>query len=152
MLNGCERLSRVTRLVRIAVLVAALALPAAALAATGGRVLVGNCNAAQYKPKQIELACGDGSNYLAKLKWKSWAATKATGGGIDEINDCTPDCVSGHFHAYPVSVTLSKPISCNGRSHKLFGRIALVYGSKHPGTKRTAGGPLFCPQSLPGAY
>ncbi|HUE27486.1 MAG TPA: hypothetical protein VMP89_11990 [Solirubrobacteraceae bacterium] len=135
------------------VVAALLTLPAMALAATGGgRVLVGNCNAAQYKPKQLELACGDGSNYLTRLNWKTWTATKATATGTHEINGCTPDCVSGQFHGYPATVTLSKPMTCKKTRHKLFGHIQLVYGSKHPGSKRTASGPLFCPQSLPSSY
>ena len=125
---------------------ALLAAPAAALAAaSGGRVLAPNCNAVQYKPARVVLACGDGSNYLAKLHWSGWTATKATASGVDEVNDCKPDCVAGHFHEYPVTVTLLRPMSCKKQKHKVFGHIELTFGSVHPGSKRTTAGPLFCP-------
>jgi hypothetical protein len=132
-------------LARLIVLALLLALPAAALAAGHrGRVLVSNCGAVQYRPKRIVLSCGDGSNFLAKLTWTSWTATKATGAGVDEVNDCRPACDTGHLHAYPVAVTLSRPVRCKKRVNKLFGRIKLVYGKRHPGPARIETGRLLC--------
>lgn len=135
-----------TRLTRLAVLLTLLALPVVALAASGsGRVLVPNCNKAQYKPKELTLACGDGSNFIRSLKWSSWTRTRASGTGVDEVNDCTPDCAAGRFKGYPVSVTLSKPKSCRNVKQKVFGHILETYGGSHPGRGRAQGGPLPCP-------
>ncbi len=87
-------------LLRPALALAVLALPAAALAASAV-TKVPNCNTAAYKPKQIMLACGDGSEYLAKLKWSRWTERSAMAAGMDEVNHCNPDCVKGHFTGYP---------------------------------------------------
>jgi len=144
-LDRCETVDNVKRLARIVALLALAALPATALAAASGQVWVPNCTKAQYKPRQLTLSCGDGSNYIKQLKWSSWTTTQATGSGTNEINSCTPSCVAGHFKAYPVSVTLSKPKTCPKVSHKVFGRIAIKFTSKHPGTSRSTGGPLPCP-------
>lgn len=131
---------------RVAILIVCLALPAVAPAASSSsRVLAPNCSKAQYKPKRILLACNDGSYYLINLKWTSWTTKKAKGGGVAEVNDCTPDCARGHFHAYQVSVTLTKPKRCAKLSHKVFGRIGEVFSGGHPGGSRRTSGPLFCP-------
>ena len=138
---------------RIAVLITALALPAAAFAATpAGGVLAPNCTEAQYKPPKIVLACGDGSNYLAKLRWSSWTKTTAAASGTNQIDNCTPDCVSGHFKGYAVTVTLSKPVTCKQQPHKLFSHIVLTYPHQHPGRARTTSGRLRCPPALPQSY
>ena len=132
-------------LTRLAVLIALLGLPGLALASTSSRVLAPNCTRAQYKPKELTLACNDGSYYLIKLKWTSWTTRKATGSGLAEVNDCTPNCAAGHFHAYRVSVTLTKPKRCNKLKHRIFGHIGEVFPRKHPGSSRRQSAPLFCP-------
>jgi hypothetical protein len=132
-------------LFRAALALALVALPAAALAASSV-TKVPNCNTAVYKPKRLVLACGDGSEYLAKLKWSRWTASSATAAGMDEVNNCTPDCVKGHFKGYPVTVTLSRARRCaHVKGHELFSRIALQYPDAHPGTKRTTTESLPCP-------
>jgi hypothetical protein len=136
----------VRALTRLSILFAVLVLPAAALAtSTSSRVLAPNCNRAQYKPKELTLACNDGSYYLIELRWTSWTAREAAGTGVAKINDCTPDCARGHFHAYRVSVTLSKPQRCAKLAHKIFSHIAELFPNRHPGRSNRQGGPLFCP-------
>jgi hypothetical protein len=137
-------------LARAVALVSLLAAPTAALAATAsGRVLVPNCSRAVYKPHRIILACGDGSNQLIQLHWSRWTTRSATGSGVDEVNDCTPDCVNGHFHAYPAIVTLSRPKSCRHpagiRRPRVFGRIVVQYPGAHPGSSSKMTSPLACP-------
>src|SRR5437588_2713424 len=134
------------RTVRISLtLVALTAVPAVALAAGGsGRVLVPGCVRAHYKPRRLILGC-DGSNYLKALTWSSWTTRRASGRGIDEINDCMPDCASGHFHAYPVAVKVSRPGRCARITHKVFRHFEFVYGSQHPRGGRIQSGPLPCP-------
>ena len=77
-----EKLPAVRALTRLAIILACLAVPAAALAITSSRVLAPNCNKAQYKPRELTLACNDGSYYLIKLKWTRWTTRTATGAGI----------------------------------------------------------------------
>jgi hypothetical protein len=132
-------------LTRVALLAVLLALPAVALASGSSRVLAPNCTKAQYKPKELTLACNDGSYYLTRLKWTSWTRLKASGSGTAHVNDCTPNCAAGRFHAYRVSVTLSKPKHCPGRTHRMFGHIGEVFPGKHPGSSKRQSSPLFCP-------
>jgi hypothetical protein len=132
--------------IRIAfTLLALVAAPTVALAAGGSsRVLAPGCATTQYKPKKLILGC-DGSNYLKSLTWTSWTRKRATGSGIDEVDDCMPDCASGHFHAYPASVTLSRPGRCPHLKHRVFRHIDLTYGTEHPPGRPTDSGPLACP-------
>ena len=62
------------------------------------------------------------------LRWKTWNRHRAFAVGTLWGNDCRPDCASGRFHRYPVTVTATRPR--NGR----FSTITLHY----PG----GGGPI----------
>jgi hypothetical protein len=137
----------VLRLLRITVGLAIVAAPAVALASGGSRqVWVTNCIKEQYKPGTVFIACGDGSDYLTKLSWSSWSATQASGKGTDEVNLCDPDCVSGHFKSYAVTVALSQPTSCHKRKHKVFNLLKLTYTGSHPkGFKQHEMVSLGCP-------
>jgi hypothetical protein len=124
---------------------ALVALPAAALASAGPRqVWVTDCFKSAYKPKSITIACGDASNILVKLTWSSWSRTKAVGSGKDAVNMCTPNCAAGHFTYHRVTATLSKPIHCSGRKHRVFNRLTLKFkGQSGPnGTQKVI---LGCP-------
>lgn len=134
------------RVTRACILVVLLTLPTAAFAAGGGTVLAPSCNSAKYKPKRIVISCGDGNIYVKSLRWSSWTGKRATGKGVNEINDCTPSCVAGKFRAYAAAVILSKPKRCSKvKRHKVFGEIKLVYTSKSPGKSRTYTSSLACP-------
>jgi hypothetical protein len=43
------------------------------------------------------------------MKWSTWNAVRAAGQGTSHLNDCTPDCARGHFHAFAVSVGITHP-------------------------------------------
>ncbi|MEU3312627.1 hypothetical protein ACGFY6_17790 [Streptomyces sp. NPDC048387] len=90
---------------------AAMAAPASAQApADPYPVVVVDCfSAAQVRPEEYILACGDGNNRLVDLHWRTWGAGTAVATGTDMVNDCRPDCASGRFRPYPVTVTLSAP-------------------------------------------
>ncbi len=99
---------------------------------------VANCTKSQYKPKSILLACGDGTNGLVNLKWSHWSTTKATGSGVNAVNDCTPNCVNGKVKKTRVTVTLSKPIRCAHRKHKVFDHALLRFrGQTGPQSRQT---------------
>jgi hypothetical protein len=130
----------------LALAVLALAIPAAA--ATSTQVWVtggGDCAHERYQPKQIVIACADGTEILKNLKWERWNGREATGTGRDYVVSCNPDCAAGHLSAYPVTVTLTKPKSCKGRRNRVFSHALLKFGQRHPGSRSTEADSLGCP-------
>lgn len=83
---------------------------------------------AQTRPRQYILACADGNSYLAGLHWAAWGSTAAFASGTDTFNDCVPTCVAGHFHSFPVLVTLwhAQPLP-HKASVRYFGRVTIIY-------------------------
>lgn len=65
-----------------------------------------DCGKQVTRPAQITIVCTGRENYLTSLTWERWSATEASGTGIQKINDCVPDCASGKFHDFPVTVKL----------------------------------------------
>ncbi|MFD0331314.1 hypothetical protein ACFQZC_32175 [Streptacidiphilus monticola] len=50
--------------------------------ASGARRVVLDCaHKPRVRPASYVLACGDGNNYLASMKWSTWAASEARGAG-----------------------------------------------------------------------
>jgi hypothetical protein len=111
-----------------------VALAATAIAAASSSQVWVNatCTKEKYKPKEIVLACGDGASLLRQLSWSSWTTTGASGKGQNAVNDCKPACFKGHFHNFPVKVTLSKPVKCKGHRHKVFNWVKVRYTAKRP--------------------
>ena len=71
---------------------------------------------AQVRPTTIQVACGDGNFFITGLKWTTWAPKAAAATGTGHQNDCKPYCAAGHFHVYPLTLRLSRPVKCsNGR-------------------------------------
>ncbi len=136
----------------IAAIACLAAVPSAALAAggTSGKPLAINCNNLQFKPHKIVLACGDAGIWLSKLKWSSWSSTQASGTGVYNANDCTPNCASGHIKSGPVKVTLSKPKTCPSQANPAFRQVALTYTGTRP-KPAPSKFRLPCPV-LPGGY
>jgi hypothetical protein len=57
-------------------------------------------------PKQITDS-GDGSAYVTGLVWSHWGSPEAVATGIQEVDDCTPNCVQGKYTGYPATVILT---------------------------------------------
>ncbi|MGE7387998.1 hypothetical protein ACQKM2_21235 [Streptomyces sp. NPDC004126] len=126
---------------RAALLCALAALAAAAVPASAARIpaapeplVVVDCfDEPQVRPDEYLLACGDGNNRLVGLRWESWGPGTATATGTDMVNDCRPYCAAGHFRAYPVTVTLSKPQPWPERPDvRRFTTIRLLYTDTAP--------------------
>ena len=68
---------------KIMIVLALLAVPSAALAAsnTSQPQAINNCQGLKLKPQRITLSCGDGNTWLGKLKWSSWTNTQAVANG-----------------------------------------------------------------------
>lgn len=103
----------------------ALLLPAGAGAALP-RVWTGV--ALRVRPPAITYT-GDGSRFLAgrrirpcragrcvtSLRWTAYTTSQATATGADWVNDCTPDCARGRFHATAATVRLFRPRRLHGQ-------------------------------------
>ena len=68
--------------------------------------LPGSAQYMQSRPKMITDS-GDGSGYINKLTWSSWGGSQADGAGSQWVDDCTPDCATGHYTSSPVTLTLT---------------------------------------------
>lgn len=108
----------------------------------------------EIRPKSILLACSDSTAGLQNLTWSHWGHNTSTGSPDDGptpsatatatgqffLNDCDPDCATGHAHTYPVKVTLSVVNSSPLKSgDTYFGRASLTWQGTRPpaGTKTT---------------
>lgn len=105
---------------------------APAAAAASGVPLVINClGHGQVEPHQYVLACADANNSLTGLHWASWGPAGGFGSGSNTFNDCTPNCVSGHFHSLPVLVVLWRAEPRPGHpGERYFTRVTLIYSGK----------------------
>jgi hypothetical protein len=88
------------------------------------------CGNGRYRPRTIIVACGDGNFYFTDMSWHGWNTSVAQGRGRVHENDCTPACVSGHFHVYPIRVRLSRPDLCDD-GHWGYTRLTWRYPGPH---------------------
>ena len=69
---------------------------------------------ALYRPATAQIS-GDGTYALSGMSWSVWSATTAVGTGTALLDDCNPNCASGHIYHVPVQVTFSDPVkACKG--------------------------------------
>jgi hypothetical protein len=93
------------------------------------------CRGGHYRPKTIMVACGDGNFYFTSMSWHGWNTRAARGRGVVHENDCDPFCAAGHFHAFPISVRLSRPQRCDDGLWS-YTRLAWRYpGGRRPGDR-----------------
>ena len=95
-----------------ALAVALLALATVPAGSAPKTLFPGNCGKPTYKPTRIVVACGDGNNRLARIKWESYGTDAASGTATAVVNDCEPNCAAGTFHHFRAVVTLNKPKDC----------------------------------------
>jgi hypothetical protein len=102
--------------------------------AAGAQTVVVNCSRKQQtRPSLFILTCADAGDVLAGLHWVSWASAAAFATGIEQINDCTPDCAAGKFIKYPVLVDLWRPEPLPGHPGvRYFSRVTRVYTANRP--------------------
>ena len=115
--------------VLVGLLVAAFAAAAPAAAPTLPRVSVCGDGAA-LRPSYVLLGCGDGGQYLTRVRWSAWSRAGARGAGLWWQNLCTPDCATRHFIHPRVVVTLSRPRACRPSGRLLFTRLRLAVKGK----------------------
>ena len=103
--------------------------PAVRTAAASSVPVVVNCRMhGRTRPHQYVLACADGNASLTRLRWKTWGTAAALATGRSVFNDCTPSCVAGHFHSFPVLATLWRPRPWPGHAgQRYFTRVTIIY-------------------------
>ena len=93
-----------------------------------------NCQGrAQVRPSTFTLACADANDDLARLSWASWAPGMASATGVQQENDCVPDCAAGHFRDYPVDVVFWGTGTMHGQpGRQRFTEVTLLYPGARP--------------------
>lgn len=95
------------------------------------------------KPAEIYYS-GDGSEFFAgkksaaragKLHWTVWNGTEGLGTGYDWINNCSPDCASGKFTLFPVTLKVYRPEKES--KYFIFTRLKVTYTHKKFGPKKS---------------
>jgi hypothetical protein len=137
----CSFLRRGKTAIAIAASVGAIALagslPASAATATAPAarpawaVVLVNCqHHGVVLPSSFVLSCADGNDFLTNLHWVSWRAV-AYGSGVEHVNSCVPNCSAGHFHRFPVLITVWRAVP-RGHQQFKFTRLTAIYPRKRP--------------------
>ena len=74
---------------------------------------------------------GGTTAFLRIRHWSHWARTSAATRGTLWVDNCRPDCASGHFRTYPAQVALSRVADRHGI--RFFSRMRLRY--QHGGAR-----------------
>jgi hypothetical protein len=98
------------------------------------RTIVVDCQfKPQARPSSFILTCADAGDVLSDLHWVSWTPSAAFATGIEQINNCTPNCASGKFINYPVLVDLWRPEGLPNHPGTLyFTRATRIYTANRP--------------------
>jgi len=102
--------------------------------ASPAKTVVVNCLfKTQTRPSWFILTCADANDVLAHLHWVSWGSGAAFATGVEQINNCTPNCAEGKFINYPVLVNLWRPQPLPGHPGvRYFSRVTRVYTANRP--------------------
>jgi hypothetical protein len=84
----------------------------------------------QFKPRKLDIACGDGNARAVHLRWTKWDSTEARAIGVWQQNDCRPFCAGGKFLDYPVRLLLANPVTRD--QHLVFGLIVATFPGSAP--------------------
>ena len=98
-----------------------------------------NCQGrAQVRPSTFTLACADANDYLAHLSWATWSPGMASAAGVQEENNCVPDCAAGHFRGYPVDVVFWGTRTLHGQpGSQRYTEVTLLYPGARPAHQGT---------------
>jgi hypothetical protein len=88
------------------------------------------CGPLVSKPVSLVLACADANYALERIAWRGWGAPSATATATVRANDCKPYCAAGHFHMYPVTVTVDRPTRCG--LARTYDRLTILYARARP--------------------
>ena len=92
----------------------------------------------EVRPANYVMSCADANASWKNVKWVNWGAQTALGTGDLYQNDCQPNCVSGHFHAYLAKVVLSR-VEQTKRYGPLYSQATFSYSVKGKHESETFG-------------
>jgi hypothetical protein len=95
-----------------------------------GVAWINTCGPLVSRPSSLILACADANYSLEHIAWRGWGRATATATATARANDCKPYCAAGHFHSYPVTVTVDKLARCG--LAPTYGRLTIVYAGARP--------------------
>jgi len=96
----------------------------------GATAWINDCGPLVSAPPELTLACPDANYLLTHLRWRHWGGSVASATGTARANDCTPFCAAGHFHSYPVTVTVDRLTRCNSAHY--YARLTIVFAHARP--------------------
>ena len=91
----------------------------------------------QVKPTEIVLACADGNASVDGIRWTGWGSSFTAGRGTAGINDCSPSCVAGHVHYFPVVVLLTGRETCRPGGQIAYKTLTMAFLDGKPHTSDT---------------
>jgi hypothetical protein len=89
-------------------------------------LVIGDCHHLTFEPRKIIPACADLNDFAIVKQYDSWTLHQARGSGTFVLNDCKPDCASGHFHRYAATFSLHKVVKKEDGS-RVFSRLGVTY-------------------------
>lgn len=119
-----------------------------ALALTAHQPVVADCNSYAVAPAGLTVTCADAGLTLSNLHWRNWGEAKTTAGGLLHANDCTPSCAAGHFHTYPITISLTTLTTCAG-GRRQYTRLTIADPPRSLGFRSTLVETTTCAQSAP---
>lgn len=84
--------------------------------AASEQVYVFNCGVIDFKPNSLTQFCADANVGVADIKWETWGANGATASATYALNNCEPTCVAGTWKYADVKISLSKPVTSQGKT------------------------------------
>jgi hypothetical protein len=88
-----------------------------------------------YTGDSGEFFAGTGTRRPGKIHWSVWNRTEGVGSGANWVNNCTPNCASGKFSSYPVTLKAYRPEKVS--KYFIFTRLKVTYTGKKFGNKQS---------------
>jgi hypothetical protein len=87
---------------------------------------------------------GDSTAFLFQMTWTAWSGTVAVGLGTYRLNDCEPNCATGHVYSVSTQVILSQPVKACFPSgiRWVFSRAAFTFPDGLPKALQGQNAPL----------
>jgi hypothetical protein len=103
--------------------------------------------ASQVKPTSYVTFCADGGDIYVKMHWISWSPQLASATSVLGVNNCTPNCASGHIKNYPVLNVLWGSAAVPGHPGELaYTHMTVIFtGAKPGGFSQTTTIKLYLP-------
>jgi hypothetical protein len=73
-------------------------------------------------------------NAAGPLNWSQWTHTEAVASANDWQNNCSPNCATGTFKPYPITLKLTRPGRLDG--YFVYTRITVTYKAKLPPSEK----------------